>query len=332
MSKWSLERIKLPLKTDWKITRGKVQFKENLIITYREGRLKGQGEVSFLTGAELGPHEIEKEFQIFLEEIPQEINGLEEFVQILEEGEYSANLKAGLEMAYVGFLAELMNENPQRILGVRDVSNLDTSMSIPHMDIKDVGHYFEANNLYRFPFLKVKITSSADIGFLNKVASYYSKPLRIDGNECFKSAKECLSFFSGIEKLNIQFVEQPIHRDNFDEYIKLRKDSPFLLMADESLQDGRVIDDFQLGFHGVNIKLSKAGGYYKAIKQIKEARELGLKTMLGCMIETSLGISCAMNISNGVDFFDLDGFLLIKEDPFKLIYEESGKLYFSHQQ
>ena len=105
-----------------------------------------------------------------------------------------------------------------------------------------------------------------------------------------------------------------------------------MIFADESVQDGRIIDDFQLGFHGINVKLSKAGGYYKAQRQLKEARELGLKTMLGCMVESSLGISCAMNIAHGVDYFDLDGFLLLKEDPMKLVYEEMGKLYFSHQQ
>jgi glutamate racemase len=73
----------------------------------------------------------------------------------------------------------------------------------------------------------------------------------------------------------------------------------------------------------------KSGGYLKGLKQIRQAKILGLKTMLGCMIETSLGISSALNISSGVDYLDLDGFLLIKKDPFNILTEENGKIFFS---
>ena len=78
--------------------------------------------------------------------------------------------------------------------------------------------------------------------------------------------------------------------------------------------------------------MMKAGGYLRAIKQLRQAKSLGLKTMLGCMVETSLGISSALNIAGGVDYFDLDGCLLIKEDPYKLISEENGKIFYSYIQ
>ena len=332
MSKWTIDKINLSLNVDWKISRGQTKTKENLVITYREGKLQGRGEVSFLTGAGPTVNEVTSFFEEFVQSVPKEVNGLEDFTQILEEGDFPSNLKCALETAYVGFLAELMQDSTQRVLGIRDVSNIETSMSIPHMDISQVKSYILDQNLARFIALKVKITSGEDYNFLHEVAKHYQGPLRIDGNECFKTAEECNEFFQKIEGLNIDFIEQPISRQAFDESIKLRKDSPYMIFADESLQEGRVIDDFQLGFHGVNVKLSKAGGYYRALKQLKEARELGLKTMLGCMVESSLGISAAMNIANGVDFFDLDGFLLIKDDPFKLVYEDQGRLYFSHQQ
>ena len=332
MSKWTIEKIELPLNVDWKISRGQTNIKENLVITFSEGKLQGRGEVSFLTGTGPGPKEIEEYFNEFLSVVPKEVNGLEDFIQILEEGDFPANLKCALETAYVGFLGELMQESPQRVLGIRDVSNIETSMTIPHMATSEVGEHIKKHNLSRFCALKIKITSANDVQFLQEVAKHYDGPLRIDGNECFSNAQECLSFLHELEGLNIQFIEQPITHLNFNESIKLRQESRYMIFADESVQDGRIIDDFQLGFHGINVKLSKAGGYYKAQRQLKEARELGLKTMLGCMVESSLGISCAMNIAHGVDYFDLDGFLLLKEDPMKLVYEEMGKLYFSHQQ
>ncbi len=332
MSRWTIEKIKLPLNVDWKITRGQTKVKENLVVTFKEGKLSGRGEVSFLTGAGPSVAEVEDFFDEFLKVVPREVNGLEDFTQILEDGDFPANLKCALETAYVGFLAELMDDSPQRVLGIRDVSNIPTSMSIPHMEIKEVKSHIQNHDLKRFPALKVKITSGLDLDFLKEVSNCYDGPLRIDGNECFTNADECLEFISGLQGMNIDFIEQPITHLEFNECITLRNCSPYMIFADESLQDGRVIDDFQLGFHGVNVKLSKAGGYYKAQRQLKEARELGLKTMLGCMVESSLGISCAMNIAHGVDYFDLDGFLLLEKDPFQLVYEDQGKLYFSHQQ
>lgn len=332
MSSWTIEKLKLPLNVDWKITRGHTLVKENLVVTFRDGKLSGRGEVSFLTGTGPTATEVEAFFQEFVKLVPKEVNGLEDFIQILEERDYPSNLKCALETAYVDFLSDLMQDTPQRILGIREVSNITTSMSIPHMAASEVKGHIRQHNLERFSALKIKITSAADIDFLKEVSACYQGPLRIDGNECFSSANECFEFLKLLAGMNIEFIEQPISHENFDECITLRHISPYMIFADESLQDGRVIDDFQLGFHGVNVKLSKAGGHYQALRQLKEARELGLKTMLGCMVETSLGISCAMNIAHGVDYFDLDGFLLLKDDPFKLVYEEMGKLYFSHQQ
>ncbi len=332
MSKWTISKINLPLNVDWKISRGQTNVKENLVVTFSEGKLEGRGEVSFLTGAGPTVNEVMEYFEEFILAVPKEVNGLEDFTQILESGDYPVNLKCALETAYVGFLAELMQDSTQRVLGIRDVSNIETSMSIPHMSLEQVGNYIESNQLARFKSLKVKITSLEDSALIHEIAKYYSGPLRIDGNECFEKASDALEFIRKIDSINIEFIEQPITRYAFDESIKFRKESPYMIFADESLQEGRVIDDFQLGFHGVNVKLSKAGGYYRALRQLKEARELGLKTMLGCMVESSLGISCAMNIASGVDYFDLDGFLLLKEDPFKLVYESQGRLYFAHQQ
>jgi len=332
MSCWTIEKIKLPLNVDWKITRGQTKVKENLVVTFKEGKLLGRGEVSFLTGAGPSVIEIEKYFQRFVKLVPKEVNGLEDFIQMLEEGDFPPNLKCALETAYVGFLSKLMEDTPQRILGIREVSNITTSMSIPHMEISEVKGHIHKYSLERFCALKVKIISAADIDFLKEISTYYQGPLRIDGNECFSSANECFDFLECLKGMNIEFIEQPISSNKFNECISLRNISPYMIFADESLQNGRVIDDFQLGFHGINVKLSKAGGYYQAQRQLKEARELGLKTMLGCMVETSLGISCAMNIAHGVDYFDLDGFLLLENDPFKLVYEDKGKLYFTHQQ
>ena len=81
-------------------------------------------------------------------------------------------------------------------------------------------------------------------------------------------------------------------------------------------------------FDGVNIKIMKSGGLLCAVSQMQTARDLGLKVMLGCMVESSLGISYALALSSLGDYFDLDGFLFLKEDPFSLVEEKGGELFF----
>jgi glutamate racemase len=178
--------------------------------------------------------------------------------------------------------------------------------------------------------LKVKINKENGFELCKEVLRLTDVPLRIDANEAFESTSEVLKFLNFFPDLSrIEFLEQPLPAHMHEEAISLKKYSPVMLMADESVTKEEINSYYIERFHGVNIKLMKSGGYLKGLKQIRQAKILGLKTMLGCMIETSLGISSALNISSGVDYLDLDGFLLIKKDPFNILTEENGKIFFS---
>lgn len=332
MSKWNIEAINLPLKVNWKIARGSLNQKTNLIVSYKEGTFEGKGEVAFITHGPVTPEDVTGQFEDFKKNVPKELNGLDHMMEVLHSESLYPNLRFALECAYVDFLAQLMEDKVHRVLGRREVNNIPTSYSLPHMEPSDVDDFLKTHNLLRFPALKIKVIGPQDVDFVREVAKDFSGPLRLDGNEGFKDAQEALEFCEAIKDLNVEFFEQPLSHKDFDECVRLREKSPFLLMADESVGDGSVVDDLQRAFHGVNVKLQKAGGYIKALNQLREARALGMKTMLGCMIETSLGISAAMQIAHGVDFFDLDGFLHLEKDPFNLVYEEKGHLFygFSH--
>ncbi len=333
---WSIEELHLPLKINWKIVRWSLAEKNNLVVTFKEGPFSGRGEVAFITHGEITPAQVLEYFNEFISFVPPDLNGLDHLTEVLEEASEELglppNLRFAIEAAYVEFLSKLMEDGVSRVLGVRDIHHIQTSYSLPHMEPSGVDDFLKKHDLLRFPFLKIKVIGPEDVEYVREVAKDFKGPLRLDGNEGFSSADEALKFCHEIKDLNIEFFEQPISHQNFDECVKLREKSPFLLMADESLQDRAVVDDFQRAFHGVNVKLQKAGGYIKALRQLREARRLGLKTMLGCMIETSLGISCAMNIANGVDFYDLDGFLHLEKDPFGLVYEDKGSIHMSHSQ
>lgn len=336
MAQWNISSFNLPLKVNWKIARGSLTEKTNLIVSYKEGTFEGKGEVAFITHGPLTPEAVQETFQEFQKQVPKDLNGLDHMLEVLHQEELQeelpANLRFGIESAYVDFLAQLMEDKVHRVLGRREVNNIPTSYSLPHMAPEEVDEFLKKYDLVRFPSLKIKVVGPDDVAFVREVAKDFKGPLRIDGNEGFKNAGEALEFMDHLKDLNIEFIEQPLSHNDFDECVRLREKSPFLIMADESLGDGSVVDDLQRAFHGVNVKLQKAGGYIKALNQLREARTLGLKTMLGCMIETSLGINAAMQIAHGVDYFDLDGFLHLEKDPFNLVYEEKGKLFygFSH--
>ena len=274
-----------------------------------------------------------EKFEEFKAAAPQDFNGVESLIAFLETMDLPQSLKFGIESSFVHYISILSGKTVALLMGTNVISSVRTSFSIPIMEVGKVASFITDNNLQRFSFLKVKVNRENAHDFCQEILKLTNVPLRIDANESFESAAEALKFlenFSNISRL--EFLEQPLHSSLHEEALELKKYSKVFLMADESVTKEDINEYYTQRFHGINIKLMKSGGYMKAIKQLRQAKILGLKTMLGCMVETSLGISSALNISGGVDFFDLDGCLLIKDEPYKLISEENGKVFFSYIQ
>ena len=139
------------------------------------------------------------------------------------------------------------------------------------------------------------------------------------GYEAWTNVEDFFKFEQKIKHLNIEFIEQPFFAKDFHLYKDCKNKTHFPMMADESCTSDVDIQKLSHGFHMLNIKLMKTGGPLLAIKQLNEARALGMKTMIGCMIETGLGISQAKYLASLCDYFDLDGNLLLQEDPYKTL-------------
>ena len=333
MFSWSIKEIELPLKFTWNISRNSSDIKHNFIIEVKNGSLRAHGEVAFNTRYGESREIILEKFEEFKAAAPQDFNGVESLISFLESMELPQSLKFGIESSFLHYISILSGKSVAQLMGTNVISSVKTSFSIPIMEVGKVEAFINENNLKRFSFLKVKVNRDNAHDFCQEILKLTNVPLRIDANESFTSAAETLKFletFSNIDRL--EFLEQPLHSSLHEEALELKKYSKVFLMADESVTKEDINEYYPQRFHGINVKLMKAGGYMRAIKQLRQAKILGLKTMLGCMVETSLGISSALNISGGVDFFDLDGCLLIKEDPYKLISEENGKVFFSYIQ
>ncbi len=330
MLDWSLKKIDLPLKFPWKIARGTSLFKTNYIITVECDGSIGQGEVAFNIRYNESEELIEQQFQEFLDHGAEELSSLEKLISLVSELDLVSSLSFGLESAMAHLNAQMSDRSIHQLLCVPQVHGIHTSFSIPIMPASDVQAFIQKHDLKRFAAIKIKIGNENGLDLISQTAKFYSGPLRIDANEAFVDTDSLMNLAESLKNYNIQFIEQPFAAKDFDLYREIKGKSGFDIFADESLTSGEVTPEFKDLFDGVNVKLMKAGGYMRALKQLRTARELGLKTMLGCMIETSLGISCAMNIANNVDFYDLDGCLLLSEDPMNVVQEDCGTLNYNY--
>ncbi len=149
--------------------------------------------------------------------------------------------------------------------------------------------------------------------------------LRVDANEgwTFDGALERLP---ELARLGVEFVEQPLPAAQLDAIRELRQRSPLPFIADESVHDAADIPKLAGAFDGINLKLAKCGGIAPALEIIAVARAHGMKILLGCMIESSLGIAAALSVASLVDWLDLDGHLLIANDPFHGLGFANGRL------
>ena len=331
---WSLEEKTLPLKVTWNISRNSSDIKYNFFVTVKNGSVAGVGEVAFNSRYGESRELILEKFEDFYQaSLNQEFNGVENLVSFLEKMDLPQSLKFGIESSFVHYISILSGKSVAQLMGTNSVSSIKTSYSIPIMEIGKIENFIKENNLSRFSVLKLKINSENALELCQEVLRVTQVPIRIDANEAFKNAQDVMKFLEKFpDASRIEFLEQPLPADYHEEALELKKYSKVFLMADEAVTKEDIGTYYPERFHGINVKLMKAGGYLKAVKQLRQAKLLGLKTMLGCMIETSLGISSALNIAGGVDYLDLDGFLFLKEDPYKLVSEENGRIFYSYIQ
>jgi L-alanine-DL-glutamate epimerase-like enolase superfamily enzyme len=169
-----------------------------------------------------------------------------------------------------------------------------------------------------YKVLKVKLGRDAatDRQLVTTIREVTATPLTIDANQGWANREDALRMIEWLAPQNVLFIEQPMPKAALDDTAWLRERSPLPLIADESLQRVGDVPRLRGVFDGINIKLMKSTGLREAHRSITLARALGMKVMLGCMTETSCAISAAAQLSPLVDWADLDGALLIKDDPF----------------
>ena len=184
-----------------------------------------------------------------------------------------------------------------------------------------------------YPILKIKVGVSGDQDNMNAVRDVApTKTVRVDANEGWKTKEQALTMIEWLARdPHVEYVEQPMPAATpVADWVWLKARSPLPIFADESYHTAADAPRCAECFHGVNVKLVKTGGVSGGFAALRAARQLGLKTMIGCMIETSILISAAAHLAELCDHLDVDGNLLITNDPYLGVTVESGVLSFAN--
>jgi L-alanine-DL-glutamate epimerase-like enolase superfamily enzyme len=220
--------------------------------------------------------------------------------------------KSGLDVA--------LHDLAGKALGLPVWQLIGTSDRLPPTDyslgLDEPGVVAErARRVAHFPALKIKVGGAHDIETLEAVRAVYGGPIRVDANTGWQP-EQAAALVPELARLGVELIEQPFKARMLPQLRWLRERSSLPIMADESAVFPADVPMLEGVVDGIVVKLAKCGGIGPALRMIRDARALGMKVMLGCMVESSVGIAAGAMVASEVDWLDLDGNLLLAADPF----------------
>lgn len=314
-------RQELNLRHTFRLARGASDKRDNLIIELEHQGLTGLGEAAPIARYGQDWKSAAAAAEVMVDRLDHPRGFYDATNRVAVPGQPAA--EAAVDMALRDLVGKRLEIPLYELLGIDPAATPPTSYTIgmdtPEVVAKKVE---EASD---FEILKIKMGSDDDRQILETVRDMTDRPLRVDANEgwTLEGAAERLEW---LESMGVELVEQPLPEGELEAMVELRRLSPLPLIADESVHRATDIPQLARGFDGINIKLMKCGGIGEALRMIAAARAHNMQIMLGCMVETSLAITAAAHLSPLVDFADLDGNLLVDNDPFIGATVEDGRL------
>ena len=165
-----------------------------------------------------------------------------------------------------------------------------------------------------WPVYKIKLGTDDDLGLLRQLRAVTNSPFRVDANEAWTAA-QTIDYSKTLQSLGVELIEQPLPAADWEGMREVVRRSHLPVIADESCQGEADVARCAGHFHGINLKLSKCGGLTPALRMIAAARAAGLLVMAGCMVESTVGIAPLAHLLPLLDYVDMDGPLLLTNDP-----------------
>jgi L-alanine-DL-glutamate epimerase-like enolase superfamily enzyme len=320
------EIVRLRLRHTWTTTMSSSEYRDTLQVRLVRDGVAGIGGgapiVRYHESAEDAQKALEAARAVILAGDPWRIDTfLGEAFRRLDD-QYAA--RAALDIALHDWIGKRLGVPVYRLLGLDPANAPITTFSIG-IDSPETTRQ-KVNEAAEFPVLKVKVGLDTDEATIEAVRSVTGKPLRVDANEGWTDKETAIRKIEWLASKGVEIVEQPMPASMLDEAAWVRARSPIPVFADEACLRASSIPPLAEAYHGVNVKLDKAGGLREALRMIHAARACGLQVMLGCMISSSASTTAAAHLSPLVDFADLDGHLLVANDPWEGVSVRDGRL------
>ncbi|MFK7925842.1 MAG: dipeptide epimerase [Bacteroidia bacterium] len=215
---------------------------------------------------------------------------------------------AALDLAVWDLWAKRQQKSLREALGLADRKGPHSNITL---GLDSIPELLENMDRYQWPIYKVKLGGEHDLESMQAIRKHTDASLRIDANGGWTAA-QCLEIAPHLAELGVEFLEQPLAQDDWEGMKQVYAQSPLPVIADESCKTETDVERCAECFHGINIKLAKCGGITPALRMIERARGLGLKMMMGCMVESRVGTSAIAQLLPLLDAVDMDGPINLK--------------------
>lgn len=322
--------IPLTLKEVFTISRSSRSVVTNVFLSITKDGVTGYGEAGPNTRYSETPEMVVSDF----ESIP---SGFFSAITSPYEVEYMvSNLnpepvqsaKTAIEMAWIDWWAKSQEKPLWKLLGEETSTTPVTSFTIGIDSLEKMQA--KIGDAEKYPVYKIKLGTDRDREIIEAIREVTDKPLRVDANEGWSTLEKGQKEIEFLATQNVELIEQPMPASDFRLMKQLKKWSPLPIAADESFIGNEDLEQIAEAFHVINIKLMKIGSVMKARRILNQAHELGIRVMVGCMIESSLANAAGALVALNAEYADLDGHLLINNDVFNgLEFKDSGQLKLS---
>ncbi len=317
----SLSTLELPLVHPFRIARGTEDVARTAVFHLAWGGLEGLGESVPIPRYR---ESVESVVDYFRE---HPLRGDDPYLlDTLLTNDIPAAARCGLDIALHDLIGKDCGKPLYRLLGLDPAQTPVTSFTIGIGDrettlrkVAEIGNH---------PVMKVKLGLGSvreEVETIELIRSKYSGTIRIDANEGW-TPEQAVSVLHELERFGIEFCEQPIAAGHPEQLKFIKERSKIPIVTDEDSLTAEDLPKLYGCVDGINVKLVKCGGIRAAVKMIHTARALGMKVMLGCMVESQISATAAAQISPMVDWADIDGPFLTKDDPFSGIIYRDGKI------
>ena len=317
--------LRLELDQPFTIAHGTFQHRDAVVVELRQDGFSGFGEATAISYYGKSQQRFVEALEAFRPTLSsRQLDHPANLYQHLQTQLADPFLRCALDVAAHDWWAKKSGLPLDQALGLTRTTAIRSNYTI---SIGPIETMQESVRKHPHPVYKVKLGTEDDLAIIRALRAVTTAIFRVDANAAW-SVEKTLRLAPQLRDLGVEFIEQPLPADDWKGAAKLFQKSPLPIIADESCQTAQDVTRCYRHFHGVNVKLMKCGGITSAIPMLRRARFLKMRTMVGCMTETSIGISAIAHLLPLLDYVDMDGALLLKKDPATGVQLKNGRVIF----